>query len=208
MKIFPANNSASMIHYLAGRYPDSLGHLYSPGGQRGPYEWLPYALDNGRFVAWSKGETWNEPAYFKLLDWATEAGFRGYKPLWVLVPDVVANRADTLKEWERWYPTVHAYGFPLAFAVQDGMTPQDVPNEADVIFVGGSTAWKWNTLPTWTQSFPRVHCGRVNGWRGLRLCKQYGIESCDGTGWMRGDKAQLGGLLRFLAQQGEVIACP
>lgn len=58
MIVMPGNWSKSTIHYWAGRYPDALGHLYSPGSQRGPYGHLPYALDNGRFSCWSKGVEW------------------------------------------------------------------------------------------------------------------------------------------------------
>lgn len=73
----------------------------------------------------------------------------------------------------------------MAFAAQDGMTPADVPSDADVVFVGGSTSWKWANLRMWTDNFPRVHVGRVNSRRLLEQAEQAGAESCDGTGWFR-----------------------
>ena len=78
-----------------------------------------------------------------------------------------------------------AFGCPLAFAAQDGMTPADVPNNADVVFIGGTTSWKWRNLLSWTVAFPRVHVGRVNSRRLLEQAETAGAESCDGTGWFR-----------------------
>ncbi len=92
------------------------------------------------------------------------------------------------------------YGWPLAFAVQDGMTVEDVPGDADVIFVGGSTEWKWRTVAMWCAAFQRVHVGRVNTYRRLWECHDAGAESIDGTGWTRGDQRQYRGLLAYLAE--------
>jgi len=208
MLVMPGNWSKATIHYWAGKYPDALGHLYSPGSQRGPYAHLPYALDNGRFSCWSKGVEWDEAAYLALLDWAHIGGREGLKPLWALVPDVVADRDATLREWERWLPIVKSFNFPLAFAVQDGMLAADVPTEADVVFVGGSTAWKWLQAPYFCQEFKgrkKVHIGRVNTYKRLRMAERCGADSVDGTGWGRGDRAQLAGLHHFLRENaGEI----
>src|SRR5690242_20524020 len=100
MIVMPANSSKALVHHWATRYPGKLGHLYSPGGQRGPYRWLPYSLDNNRFPAWQKGLEWNEPDYLVLLEWAYRASLAGQPPSWVLVPDMVADREGTLREWE------------------------------------------------------------------------------------------------------------
>lgn len=200
MIVMPSNNSKGLVHYWAGRY-GHLGHLYSPGGQRGPYPWLPYGLDNGAFPAFAKGVPWNEQDYIELIDWAWEAPM---KPLWSLVPDVVCDRELTVESWYRWYPRLRGAPWPLAFAVQDGMTKADVPKEAGVIFVGGSTEWKWANVERWCAEFPRVHVGRVNTHRLLEICDRAGAESCDGTGWMRGDPDQLEGLERWLQKASGV----
>ncbi len=88
----------------------------------------------------------------------------------------------------------------MAIAVQDGMTPSDVPKEASVIFVGGTTSWKWRNLKTWTENFPRVHVGRVNTYKLLWMAHDAGAESADGTGWFRGDAKQLAGLTKYLEE--------
>jgi hypothetical protein len=191
----PANNNAMRVGYLAGTYPGRLGHLYSPGGLRGPYDFMPFGLDNGRFSCWSNGMEWDEQAYVGMLDRVQQSGF---KPLWVLVPDVVANFAATRIQWDAWCHRLEGYGWPLAFAVQDGAGADDVPENAAVIFVGGSTEWKRKTMHDWCEAFPRVHIGRINTNRWLWECHKAGAESCDGTGWMRGDPRQLAGLIEYL----------
>lgn len=194
MLVMPSNNTGIVIGWLAGRFPGKIGHLYSPGGQRGPYPFIPYALDNGAFGARDK---WTPDPWLKLLDWAKLSGI---PPRWTLVPDVVGSREGTLSRWGEFSGIAKRYGWPLAFAVQDGMTPEDVPAEAEVIFVGGSTAWKWRTMGNWCSRFPRVHVGRVNTYRRLVQCEEAGAESCDGTGWTRGCQRQARGLVAYLAE--------
>lgn len=80
------------------------------------------------------------------------------------------------------------------------MTPHDVPDDAEVVFVGGTTKWKWRNLRTWTDNFPRVHVGRVNSERLLWMAHESGAQSCDGTGWLRGGDDRLCELRRYLTQ--------
>lgn len=194
MIVMLANTTGVRTGYLAGRFPGKVGHLFSPGAERGPYEFMPYALDNGAF---SQGANWSEEGWLALLAWARLSGQR---PLWALVPDTVGDRDDTLRKWDKYYPALKPYGWPLGFAVQDGMTPGDVPSEASIVFVGGNTDWKWNTLTTWCDAFPRVHVGRVNSYHRLWLCHDAGAESIDGTGWLRGDQIQYRGLMAYMEE--------
>ena len=191
MIVMPANNTGLAVGWMAGRYPGKIGHLFSPGAQRGPFSRefdIQYALDNGAFAA---GDNWQESSWFQLLDWAKLSGQR---PLWCLVPDVVGDRLRTLRRWDIYAPQAEKYGWPLAFAAQDGMTPADVPPGASVVFIGGTTEWKWRSVAEWCKAFPRVHVGRVNTYRRLWQCHDAGAESCDGTGWTRGDQRQARGI--------------
>jgi len=194
MLVMVANNTGVKVGYLAGKFKGKIGHLYSPGAQTGPYEFLAFGLDNGAF---GHDDDWDEDGWIELLDWALLGGQR---PLWCLVPDMVGNRAETLRRWESYSPIALKYGWPLAFAVQDGMTPKDVPDNASVVFVGGSTKWKWQTMAMWCREFRRVHIGRVNTYRRLWDCHDAGAESVDGTGWMRGDQVQYRGLCAYLEE--------
>lgn len=188
--VFVGNGSKTLLE-LAQRYTEQIGHLFSPSYWRPPRPGVPYVLDNDAFGAWRKGTAWNESAWLAMLDKAA----RTFAPLWALVPDVVANREATLANWARYRDVVAQRGWPCAFAVQDGMTLRDVPRDADVVFVGGTTEWKWSTVAMWCREFPRVHVGRVRTTK-LRLCEWLGAESVDGTGWFR--ESQDGAPIRFL----------
>lgn len=199
-----ANTTGKRTLDLARRFPGKIGHLFSPGAQRGPVPYIPYGLDNERFVSFKNGTSWDEAKWLRLLGWAKASG---QEPLWALVPDVVGDRVGTLNDWAKYAPIVRGFGFKLAFAVQDGMSPQDVPVDAEVIFVGGSTKWKWSTLRMWCENFPHVHVGRVNVYRRLWQCHLLNVKSVDGTGWMRaGISRQYRGLVAYLKESAGMIS--
>lgn len=196
MIVMPSDNSGVQVGFLAGKYPGRIGHLYCDR-TKGPWDFLPYAIDNGAYGAWARKRPWDAPRFIDFLD---HYRLRRPSPLWILAPDVVTDREATIAKWHEWEPRLRGYGVPLAFAAQDGMTAADVPASADVVFVGGSTDWKWSHVEYWCHNFTRVHVGRVNHYWGLRRCHDAGAESCDGTGWIRGDQRQLARLLRYLAE--------
>jgi len=199
MIVMPSNNSGIRVGYLAASFPGRIAWLIGPGGWREPPAWMPVAIDNGAFPAWTKGQEWDESAFMELL----ETAHRFCPPLWAVVPDVVTDRDATMASWHKWQPILSDLypRLPLAMAVQDGMTPKDVPDSAEWIFVGGADPWKMQSVPMWTEAFPgRVHVGRVNGEKRLWECDRAGVTSCDGTGWFRGDKNQTAGLTRYLEQ--------
>lgn len=201
MIVMPSNNTCWLVHYWAGRY-GNLGHLFGPARVERPQPHLPYALDNGAFGSWSNNRPWDRDAFITHIE---RYSFLQLRPDWVVVPDVVADRDLTLSRWAHWAPILaNDYHLKLAIAVQDGMTAADVDQlnpKADVVFVGGSTEWKWSTYDKWAKDFPRVHIGRVNTESQLERCSSAGVESCDGTGWFRGRPEQIKELGRFLAKQ-------
>lgn len=198
MIVMPSNNSSMHLGWLAGRYPGRIGWLLSPSGWRTPHRWMPYGCDNDMFAAAVNGTPWDESAYLDMLVKVVAMARRGRPPRWLLVPDVPFDREGTLISWAKWAPRLAPYGWPLAFAVQDGMTQADVPSNADVIFVGGTTEWKLATIWYWCANNPDVHVGRVNGYRALWQCHDAGAKSTDGTGFFRGDQEQLAGLEQYL----------
>lgn len=200
MMVMVTNNTGAKVRALFDQHPKRIGHLMSPGGWRTP--WGEYALDNGAFGAWRGQRQWDEVAYHGLCE---KAQRHGHPPRWIVVPDVVANREATLKRWVEWAPRLRGFGWPLAIAVQDGMVAADIPPDADVLFVGGSTKWKWVSLPMWCGTGLRVHVGRVNSPRALWRCHDLGVESVDGTGWVRGCRKQWQGLVDYL--RGDREAC-
>lgn len=148
---------------------------------------MPYALDNGAFVAWTKGRPFNEVAFLRHLGRSKLCS----PPIWIVVPDVVGDAAATMRLWERWAPLVSGYG-PLAFAAQDGMEPTDVPKNAHCVFVGGTTEWKLENAHRFKGVAPKLHIARVNHAARLfwaeKICH---ADSVDGTGFFRGDQRQI-----------------
>lgn len=180
MMVLIGNHSTRALH-MAKAYPGKIGWIMGPSHFRKPHQGTPYALDNDAYISWSKQQVWDENAWFRMLVKAEQSDI---SPLWCLIPDVVANRDSTLKSWEKYQSYVSKLGWDRAFAVQDGMTVGDVPKEADVVFVGGTTSWKWRTVPLWCANFPRVHVGRCAKGKVL-TCEKLGAESCDSSGWFR-----------------------
>jgi hypothetical protein len=209
MIVMPANATGWFWHCLA-RETGRIGHLYSPGAQRGPWPWFPFALDNGAFSCWDmetnrfNDELWNMRLHNwqALIRWAAPTGLAR----WAIVPDVPGDAARTFDRWNEYYPFVRDSEISPALAVQDGMTVEQVkalrPQPA-VICVGGTTEWKWGTAESWIKAFPRVHVLRCNSPEKLYWLESLGAESCDGTGWNRGDRKQTEGLEAWARQKAE-----
>lgn len=197
-----SNIGGTDVGILAVTFAGRVGHLYSPGGQRGPWREIPYALDNGAYPAFTNDEEWSEPEWMNMLRWSALSGIA---PLWSLVPDVVADRVGTLARWKQYAPIVRSFGFRTAFAVQNGMTFDDVPDSECMLFLGGDDTFKDASIPTWCAQFPgRVHVGRVNYWPRLHASWKAGAVSVDGTGWFRKGRSigasQANDLRKFLKE--------
>lgn len=176
-------HSPTRTRKWADEFPGRIGEFCGLETALSTKPGVPYVLDNGKFAVWSSGKEWDEQRFIELLN---KANSKENKPEWVIVPDVVTDPAATLKEWDRWYYAIKEFGFNLALAVQDGMTPKTVKAmklKPDVIFIGGSKKWKWRYLKTWTAAFPRVHVGRATTGKHLWMVHRAGAESSDGTGW-------------------------
>ena len=197
MIIMPTNNTGFMIGYLAGKFAGSIGLLISPNGWKYSPEVIPYALDNGAYYAFTKQESWDEKGFYAMLNKVPE----WKKPLWVACPDKVMDKDETLRMWEKHSARISQLGFKNAFVLQDGMTKADIPQEAEVLFVGGSFEWKWRMLPEISTWGKRVHCGRVNSYEGLWICDENSVESCDGTGWVRGGIQRMQPLINYLEEK-------
>jgi hypothetical protein len=196
MIVMISNQYSFRAGFLAGTYPDRIAHLHTPDSWREPA--IRFGLDNGVYGAWSAKREWNEPRWRATIERAVQ-----YLPMWAVVPDWVGDKELTLKKWDIYSPYVKSLGLRCAIAAQNGMTPSDIPKDADVLFIGGTEDWKWNSLKMWTDNFPRVHIGRVNTYKLLMRCHEAGAESCDGTGWFR-DPRRILGLERYLNETSEI----
>ncbi len=108
--------------------------------------------------------------------------------LWVVVPDVVADAAETYR-WFQWLAPSMS-DLPLAFAVQDGAgdigIPWDAPN-LRCLFLAGSDRYKLSTeMAQIAQAGKKrglwIHGGRCNSLRRARHFAAIGCDSFDGTG--------------------------
>lgn len=152
---------------------------------RGPLrsEGFPYALDNGAWTSYQKGEPFDVPAFEKAL------AKLGADADWVVAPDIVAGGKRSLELTLSWLERVRGSTKLPMIAVQDGIEPHDV---ADLIgpncglFIGGTTGWKLSTMGIWSElatvrGGAWCHVARVNTARRIRLCQQHSVTSFDGT---------------------------
>jgi hypothetical protein len=146
-------------------------------------EGFPYALDNGAWNAYANGTPFDSDAFLRALDELGECAD------FIVLPDIVAGGRRSLDFSLSWLDRVRVFGRLMLLPVQDGMSVQMVDTaiaEGMGIFVGGTTEFKEKSLPDWG-SFANmfgiyIHCGRVNSRRRLKLCKQAGVDSFDGSG--------------------------
>lgn len=149
-------------------------------------EGFPYALDNGAWTAFQKGERFDAKAFERAIDLLGEGAD------FIVVPDIVQGGVTSLTMSRRWWEKLHDYprlrATPLLIAVQNGIEPRDVApllSRRTGIFVGGSTGWKLHTMRRWaTLARSRgaiCHVGRVNTARRIHACQAAGVDSFDGS---------------------------
>lgn len=159
-----------------------LGSLYSPG--KGIAKVLPRSLDNGRFSAWWNEREWSDQGFLAHCDKAMKLDI---KPDWIVVPDVVCDKEETLRWWDMWEPILRDRypNIDLAFVVQNGMTHRSIPDSANLIFIGGSMEWKRWAIKKFADRFPKIHVGRAGQPELFWYCVDAGVESLDSTGFFR-----------------------
>lgn len=191
----PSNNTGFIVKSLFEKYPDKIALLISPEGFR-PHRFnYSYAIDNGAF------KKFEEKKFFEMLDYCRKCK----PPIFVVCPDVVGCHDRTLALWKYYYPRLKKYDYPIAFVAQDGCEPNNIPMEADWIFIGGRDPWKIDNIHRFVGKGKPVHVGRVNGIGRLKYCESLGVDSIDGTGWMQfRDKAHYDLINWFSGEQKQI----
>lgn len=194
----------------------SLGRLVQPrhfsSVERTIRSGMPWAADNDVF-----SQRLDPHGYLRMLDRIQDAliaanggerraeHWRG-RPLFVTVPDVVADSLSTGRQWTVWANAVRRRGLPLAYVAQNGC---DFPNvsppwhEFDAVFIGGDTAWKLGPQARRIVSAAKehgkhVHMGRVNSDIRMRYAESIGVDSIDGLKWAKWRDRYLDAGLRWL----------
>lgn len=159
------------------------------------------AADNGKF-----GKGW--PGHANWWWWLAGqvSAYGSNRFAFAVAPDVPFDAAGTLGESLPWMSRIRSLGIPAAFAAQDGCEQLGVPwDELDVLFLAGSTEWKVGPVAhQLTQEArrlgKRVHMGRVNSLKRLRVAEAFGCHSADGTYLTFGPEINLSRLLGWLAE--------
>ena len=153
-------------------------------------EGFRYALDNGAWTSFQRGESFHDAAFERAV------ALLGPGADWVVLPDIVMGGVESLTFSRRWLDRLE-HRRPLAdttflIAVQNGMRPDHVRTLLGPrigIFVGGDTAWKLATMAQWARLARSrgaiCHVGRVNSARRIRLCAAAGVDSFHGSGVSR-----------------------
>lgn len=173
-----------------------LGCIVTPhqGNVTFPDEWDVIA-DNGCF-----SQKWTPEHWWRwLLDQPRTMRF-------AVCPDVFDPTGGpchepTVERWNYWSGRIARAGFTPAFVCQVGATPDTLPTDADVLFLGGTTEWKLGPH-AWaiTAADDRwVHMGRVNSKKRLDTARAMGCDSVDGTYLTLGPDTNLPRLLSWLA---------
>lgn len=145
-------------------------------------EGFPYALDNGAWSAHIAGLPFDEEAFLRAYQ------LLGHGADFIVLPDIVAGGLASLAFSRGWIARLDPVA-PFMLAVQDGVAASDVEGlvgPATGIFVGGTTGWKEATMAAWGELArargARMHVGRVNTVRRVRLCQAARADSFDGSG--------------------------
>ncbi len=138
--------------------------------------------DNGQWSERDSDEPFKEDRFLRFLDWL------GDRALFLVLPDIVCGGLESLALSLSWLERLRGHPSVLLIAVQNGMTPAMIApflGPRVGIFVGGDTAWKEATAPTWGQLAKDAGCmlhgGRVNTVRRIKIFAEAGAHSIDGT---------------------------
>lgn len=153
-----------------------------------------YAYDTRVFEDWQAGRVFDAVAMLEYqVDVLAMAELdEPRRPDWIALPDVVADGEAslrlTLAALERLDQCgMLDAGLRYALVVQDGMTPASLPWDwpFQVVFVGGSTEWKWATAATWAKAAAErgrvVHVGRAGSIKNVLRARVAGAASLDSS---------------------------
>ena len=143
-----------------------------------------YAIDNGAYHFHLKNKPYDDKAFFKTLQ------YFGKKADFVVVPDKVGDAKKTFEMFFFYHTKLNQY--KKYFVLQDGMTPADlllITPYVEGFFVGGTTEWKLKNIRTFSDyaksTNKKIHIGRVNSIKRIKLCREAGVDSIDGSGFAR-----------------------
>lgn len=153
--IYLTGHSSETTRKAAKDRGDTLGVLITPETRQyidhlDDYDFC--GVDNG---CYSRGGEFDGDEFLDMLQEIKDKGHAD-KVMFAAAPDVfdptkgVGDPVATLERSRPFFQKIRDLGFPVALVGQDGIEdhPEDIPwDEFDVLFLGGSTAWKQGTNP-------------------------------------------------------------
>jgi hypothetical protein len=146
-----------------------------------PYSGERWAFDNGAFIWWKQGESFQTDTFLKRLEKARSMG----RPGMAICPDIPAQGPESLEFSIRWREAL-PNDWPWYLAVQDGMTPASVmPHITRFagVFLGGSNEFK-RQAPQWAafahhfgKPFHYGRCGTLGKLDNAEHCKADSLDS-------------------------------
>lgn len=183
--------SGAIINY---RHPN-LGFIMTPDMGNGIPSDAVVAADNACF---NNPDKYSDERYEAFLSEMPRD-----RTLFATAPDVLRNHEATVARSTPMLRRLRVLGFKPAFVAQDGWDEKTTPwDEFDVLFIGGSTEFKFRGGRDAVQAAHRynktVHMGRVNSLDRLRAAASIGCDSADGTFIKFGPDKNLPKVLRWL----------
>lgn len=184
-----------------------LGHIATPASGHRLQAGVAWCADNGAYTCRYPGDE-------RYLTWLSARAAHGPRCAFATAPDVVSDAAATLTRSAPMLARIRALGYPAALVAQDDLERHRIPWDAfDVLFLGGSTAWKLGPAAADLAAQARarkldVHMGRVNSRRRLRYAVSIGCQSVDGTYLAYGPDRNLPTLLGWLRDLPPTVTTP
>ena len=172
--------TASGPHVREAMQRGLLGMIATPAAGNRVEPAVDWIADNSAYTGRYPGDT----AY---LHWLHRRSEHQGRCAFATAPDVVADSAATMARSLPMLPRIRAAGYRAALVAQDGMNAAAIPfAQIDVLFLGGTTAWKLSAAAADLVVAARehgipTHMGRVNSLRRLRYAHLIGCHSVDGT---------------------------
>jgi len=179
-----------------------LGQIVTPASGNRVIPDVDWCADNAAYAGRYPGDE-------KFLAWLSARTAHADRCAFATAPDVVGDAAATLTRSTPMLDRIRALAYPVALVAQDGLEHLPVPwTSFDVLFLGGTTAWKLGPAAANLAAQARrrglaVHMGRVNSLKRLRYAAAIGCQSVDGTHLAYGPDRGLPEVLRWLAELAE-----
>jgi len=181
MKIYIGNTGTLRHHELMKI--NGWGNVHLANAWSYPKKNMDWILDNGAYHYWRHGLKFDDDKFLNTLEKMQLV----HAPDFIVCPDIVAGGNDSLE-----FSLDHALkipsGYNLYLPVQDGMdfeVVDDVCQEFDGLFVGGTLPWKMITGKQWVDiahsNKLKCHIGKVGTFKRLLWAKYIGADSIDSS---------------------------